>query len=112
MIFTKDNAFKILDGKKTQTRRMWLKPAVKVGNIYKAQLYSWREPWFAKIKVIRLWKWDGENISQEDAIAEGYGSPDEFMFHYLELNMKLDLAGRENYAIEFEVVETQREAIR
>ena len=49
MLFKKEHKEMILSGTKTQTRRIWKRPMVKVGGIYKAKLKMMSKDYFAKI---------------------------------------------------------------
>ena len=88
MLFKKQHMEMVLSGRKTQTRRAWKKPMVKVGGIYKCKLQMLSKEYFAKIKVLKLWKEYIYDCSEEDAIKEGYGCKAEFMKVFEEINPK------------------------
>jgi hypothetical protein len=103
MLFKKEHQEMILNGTKTATRRVWKKPMVKVGGVYKAKLQMLSKDYFAKIKVTRLYKQGLYFITEEDARKEGYHNIEEFSKIWIKIN------GEWNpnlivYAIEFEVV--------
>jgi len=75
-LFKRKHIKKILEGKKTQTRRIH-KHTWKVGKVY-----SIRDRWFSKpqghILIIRKFRQRLEDISLEDVKKEGYNSLREF----------------------------------
>lgn len=103
MLFKKQHMEMILSGKKTQTRRAWKKPMAKVGGIYMCKLQMLSKEYFAKIKVLKMWKEYIDDCSEEDAIKEGYGCRDEFLKVFEEINPKF-LQGSLIWVIEFELV--------
>ena len=117
MLFKKEMANLILDGLKTQTRRFSLKRPARPGSLHYAQrkLYD-PSSRFARLQILRVWEWNGVDITPEDAIAEGFkhnhtGSDKEltgrFLNYYQYLNRKASRPHeRKHWAIEFEVVET------
>ena len=103
MLFKPEHKEMILNGTKTSTRRVWKKPMVKVGGIYKAKLQMLSKEYFAKIKVTGLYKQGLYFMTNEDSRKEGYASIEEFGKIWIEIN------GEWNpnlivYVIEFEVV--------
>lgn len=106
VLFTDYSAAYIIAKRKWQTRRLWKKPRVRAGGKYYCQLNLRKESRFATIRVISIEEWDGKTISKEDAIAEGYDTPEDFMEVYRELNAhNWEDETRTHYAIEFEVLE-------
>ena len=87
MLFQKEHVLLILQGKKTQTRRLWQRPMVKVGGTYWAETKMFRpSSRFARLTVIRLWKERLEDISEKDARAEGYTSVASFLTAFATIN--------------------------
>ena len=78
----------ILEGRKTQTRRLWANPRVKVGNVYQARTRMLdKSSTFALLRVKRVWKmWKLDDITPEDAWAEGYDSVGEFLAAFRAIN--------------------------
>jgi len=75
MRFTDDNLDLILQGKKTQTRRMWTKPQCQVGKIYFAQSKRRRG---IPIKITDMYRQRLGDISQEEIRKEGFNTLEEF----------------------------------
>lgn len=110
MLFKEQHMDMILSGKKTQTRRAWKRPMVKVGGIYKCKLQMLSKEYFAKIKVLKLWQEHIDDCSEEDAIKEGYGCKAHFMKVFEEINPKFleEILQRKSpkiWVIEFKLVE-------
>lgn len=103
MLFQPQHKEMILNGTKTATRRVWKRPMVKVGGIYKAKLQMLSKEYFAKIKVTNLYKDRLGNITFEDCKKEGYDSKTKFIDIWAEINgsWREDLTV---YVIEFEVI--------
>ena len=102
MLFKPEHKYLILDGTKTVTRRVWKKPMVKVGGIYKCKLKMLSKDYFAKIKVTKLYKQKLGMMNIEDCKKEGY-TPTNFVKVWEKINGSWtpDL---EVYVIEFEVI--------
>ena len=97
----------ILNGTKTATRRVWKKPMVKVGGIYKAKLKMLSKDYFAKIKVTKVYKQRIGSMFLEDYQKEGYTSRGKF----IDVWVKINGSWREDLVvdvIEFEVVEDNK----
>ena len=107
MLFKPEHKEMILNGTKTATRRAWKKPMVKVGGIYKAKLKMLSKNYFAKIKVIKLFKQRLGDMNQEDILKEGYGFNYEFMDVWNKINGIYDPI-LEVYVIEFEVIKSKK----
>ena len=116
MLFKKEMAELILDGLKWQTRRWSLRKPAKVDSLHYAQtkLYD-KESRFARLKITRVWEWNGVYITPEDAIAEGFQRNPEksdkelcgrFLNYYNVINAHQPRkTERTHWAIEFEVIE-------
>lgn len=88
----------ILNGKKTQTRRKWDRPRVKVGNTYQARTQLFGKP-FAHLRVKRVWKEPIITISDSDAAAEGYPHAEAFLIMW---GKNFGRLGDVVWAVEFE----------
>ena len=114
ILFTKENAQKVVDGTKTQTRRFWKNQRMSSGKHYYAQTSLKPKDRFARLLCLDCWQWDGETISDQDAIAEGYSSGQEFLSVYNQLNKNrlednLVFQDRQHYAIKFQIIEHYKE---
>lgn len=108
MLFRPDSIEKILKGDKTQTRRAWKKPMVKVGGIYPIQ-----EKMFQK-KVdcpgfLRVWYVGQERLGDiwnhpADALKEGFHSVREFFKVWAELYGSVHM-DQEIWVIDFVLVD-------
>jgi hypothetical protein len=80
MLFKHYHVDPILVGTKTQSRRLWKRPRVKVGGVYPIQTRLFARNSEAKgwIRVTELRKERLSTISMEDAKEEGGYSPMEF----------------------------------
>ena len=85
-LFTTESAKKIRQGIKTQTRRLHLRPRALPGSEHWAQRTLRPDSRFARLKILRVWEWDGETISDEDVKAEGFGTAAAFWEAFNALN--------------------------
>lgn len=76
LLFKPEHVEPILAGRKTQTRRTWDKPRVKVGGVYQARTSMFGPP-FARLRVTGLRRERLGDISSEDVRAEGYETRDD-----------------------------------
>ena len=109
LLFKPEHVQMILDGKKTQTRRVWKTQRIKVGSIQLAKTRMLSKEFFAKLRIKRIWKESINNISDEDVWKEGYSNN---RFGYLTLFYKInkhkDIAINPIvYCVEFEVVKPE-----
>ena len=111
ILFKEQHVPLILSGRKTQTRRLWKHGSrVKVGNVYQARTRMLdKSSTFAllRVKQVRtMWKLD--DITPEDAWAEGYDSVGEFLAAFRAINRwswnQLSLGDKPITVVEFEVV--------
>ena len=108
MIFTKENIELIRQGKKTETRRIWKKPHVKVGKTYQCRTsrYAKTPEDSPYIKITAMRKERLGEITPEAAKREGMDSGLK-VFQFRELWVKLHGLwdpDQEVYVIDFEVV--------
>lgn len=90
----------ILAGNKTQTRRKWKRPRVKVGNVYQARTALFGKS-FAHLRVKRIHHEILKDISEADARAEGYAGRHAFITRW---EMGFGKASDLVWAVEFERV--------
>ena len=106
MLFKEQFKGKILAGVKTQTRRFWKRKPPKVGSVVFAQTKLFKnDSRFARIKILRVWEWDGMTIADDDILNEGFLTAGEFLKTYFDLNDGCTDKSRKHWAVEFEVVE-------
>ena len=86
MLFKEIHVPMILKGTKTATRRVWKKPMVKEGGIYKAKLKMLSKDYFAKIKVTKVYKQRLGSMILEDYKKEGYNSRGKFIDIWKKIN--------------------------
>lgn len=103
MLFKETHVEMILNGTKTQTRRIWKKPMVKVGGIYKAKLKMMDKKYFAKIKVTKFYKQKLKEMVYSDFVKEGYPNYRNFQDIWVKINGEW-IPKLEVDVIEFEVV--------
>ena len=104
-LFTSESAKKIRQGIKTQTRRLHLKPRAVPGSVHWAQRTLHPDSRFARLKILRVWEWDGETISDEDVKSEGFKTAAEFWEAFNSLNrFHVKEPNRKHIAYEFRVI--------
>ena len=88
MLFRQVHVDKILDGTKTQTRRLWKRPHVVIGRVYPVQtkMFGKREEAKAWIRVTGVRQEMLAAISVEDALAEGGYTQSEFFQVFGKIN--------------------------
>ena len=86
MLFKPEHREKILNRKKTATRRMWKRRMAKVGGIYKCKLAMMKKDYFAKIRVVSIYEQELKDMSKEDARKEGYDTLEEFKNVWIKIN--------------------------
>ena len=107
MIFTKDSIDKIRAGRKWETRRIWKKPHVKVGGVYRTRSsrFAKCDPDAPTIRVLEVRREKlADHVSYNKAVAEGFNTLGEFVEVWRKLH------GRWNpfqwvYVVRFEVVD-------
>jgi len=85
MLFTGHSKSLILAGKKTQTRRVWDRPRVRIGGVYQCRTELFGKP-FAHIKVLAVDQVRLGDITEEDARAEGAESVEDFIEAWLNIH--------------------------
>ena len=104
-LFTTESAKKIRQGIKTQTRRLHRHSRALPSSEHWAQRTLKPESRFARLKILRVWEWDGETISDEEVKAEGFGTAAEFWEAFNALNrFHVKDPKRKHIAYEFRVI--------
>lgn len=103
LIFRKEMADLILTGRKTQTRRMWKRDWAKTGRVkfYTKPPQFGGTP-FATGRIIRIWKQPLDEISESEAVAEGFVSKSKF-HEYFDTLLGPEKRPKMVVSIEFEV---------
>jgi len=91
MLFKPEHIKMILDGFKTATRRVWKKPMVRVGGIYKVKIKMLSKEYACKIRVLKLYKQQLAYVTKEDAKKEGYDTLMGFRDTWIKINGEYDL---------------------
>ncbi len=105
MIFTKDNVERICRGAKTETRRLWKGPHVRVGGVYtvRSDRFAPASPSMPRIRVIALEQERLGELTEDGARREGVASVAEFRSLWTELHGAWD-PSRVVYVVRFEVL--------
>lgn len=103
MLFKKDLIEKILNETKITTRRVWKKPRVKVHGIYKVKSKLYSKEFHCKIKVLKIYKEKLKEMTELDALVEGFDGLDEFKIKWYSINGSWN-PEQEVYVINFELV--------
>ena len=80
----------VLSGRKTQTRRIWKKPHVRVGSLHKAKTQMLSKGYFALLRITGLRTEKLGDITEEDAKAEGGHTVKEFQQVWRDINGEWD----------------------
>ena len=87
MLFKPVHVPMILSGRKTETRRGWKRPMVKVGGLYQAQTALYKpDTVFAHLRVLHMWKEQLYYITDRSIYNEGYDTRSAYYEVYREIN--------------------------
>ncbi len=107
ILFRQEHVEPILAGTKTQTRRTWAKPRARVGSIHLAKTRMLSTEFFARLEILAVYRERLGDISEEDAIAEGYPSRAEYLQAFARINRQTvgdDFFEQPVYVVRFRVV--------
>jgi hypothetical protein len=112
ILFKPESKAKILAGAKRQTRKLWDRPRAKEGAehlLYLRPPITGEKP-FARVLITRVWRERLADMSEADAVAEGYADKAAFLAQFARIN-NAKLKGRPLgdilvYAVEFKLLET------
>ena len=104
ILFKPEHVPMILAGRKTQTRRTWDKPRVKVGRIYQCRTSYYGKP-FARVRVTELRRERLGDISDADVYAEGYDSREALADVWRRIHGKNPDPAQEVWVVTFEIVQ-------
>lgn len=88
MLFKKEHIEPILNGNKTQTRRVWKKRKALPGKIHLAKTEMLKTRYFAKLKITKVYMEKIGDISDSDSVKEGYKNRSEYLDKFYEINKK------------------------
>jgi len=101
LLFKKDLLAKVLDEKKTQTRRL-SKNTYKIGRVYGVTCNRYRKP-LAKVRIKNTWSQRIFDVTEEEAKAEGFKNLTEFLERWKKINGYL-IPWQTVIAYEFKIV--------
>ncbi len=86
MLFKPEHVPMVLDGTKTETRRIWKRQRAKVGSIHLAKTKMLSKDYFARLRILSVHQEPLLNISEEGAKAEGYSSREGYLEAFYRIN--------------------------
>lgn len=85
ILFKPEHVAPILEGRKTQTRRMWKRCRVKVGGVHQCLTRLFGAP-FAIVRILAVRQEGLEAISDEDVRREGYETRGAYLLTFARIN--------------------------
>lgn len=89
ILFKPEHVTPILEGTKTQTRRIWKRPRAKVGSIHLAKTKMLSKDYFARLRILAVYEERLMDITDDDAKAEGYHDRECYLRAFFRIN-KID----------------------
>jgi hypothetical protein len=105
ILFKPEHQYPIVTGIKTQTRRIWKKPRAKVGSTHLAKLKMLSKEFFAKLEILAVYQERLQDISDEDARAEGYNNAAAYLIAFCRINHLEKVPDIFVYVVKFKVVQ-------
>ena len=104
ILFKSEHVGPILTGTKTQTRRIWKKPRAKVGAVHLAKTKMLSREYFAKLRILDVYREFPSDISDDDARAEGYDDAEAYLKAFCRINRLSEVPDKTVFVVKFEVV--------
>lgn len=98
LLFKPEHVAPITAGTKTQTRRIWKRKHANVGSIHLAKTQMISKEYFAKLGILDVYQEHILNISEADAVAEGYPTRHAYLAAFCRIN-KLSYDQLENVVV-------------
>jgi len=108
ILFQEEHVEPILNGTKTQTRRIWARQRAKVGATHLAKTKMLSKDFFAKVEIVRVFQETLGDISESDAKAEGYSSVEGYLRAFKKINKLTDVELQEALKSKIWVVEFKK----
>ena len=109
-LFKQEHVEPILNGTKTQTRRIWKRRRAVPGSLHWAQRDLTPGSRFARLRVLRVWQERLRSIGHEDANAEGYPHRLAYLAAFKQISgHKMRVTNPVVWCVEFELVEAVRD---
>ena len=105
ILFKPEHVDMILSGRKTQTRRIWKKPRAKVGAVHLAKTKMLSREYFAKLRILDVYREFPSDISDDDARAEGYDDASAYLTAFRRINHLSAVPDKTVFVVKFEVIE-------
>ena len=104
ILFKPEHVDMIRSGRKTQTRRIWKKPRAKVGAVHLAKTKMLSREYFAKLRILDVYREFPSDISDDDARAEGYDDAEAYLKAFCRINRLSEVPDKTVFVVKFEVV--------
>jgi len=104
ILFKPEHVDMIRSGRKTQTRRIWKKPRAKVGAVHLAKTKMLSREYFAKLRILDVYREFPSDISDDDARAEGYDDASAYLVAFCRINHLSAIPDKTVFVVKFEVI--------
>lgn len=104
ILFKPEHVDMIRSGRKNQTRRIWKKPRSKVGAVHLAKTKMLSREYFAKLRILDVYREFPSDISDDDARAEGYDDASAYLAAFCRINHLSAIPDKTVFVVKFEVI--------